>query len=572
MKTTKKIVSILLALAMVLSLATTAFAEDGEATPATYSITINNTADGHTYEAYQIFVGDVNVTGEGENATKVLSNVVWGSSVNYATLGDAETAAKSIATIGADAFAEDIAPYLTTPVATTSTQTDGKYVLTGLTPGYYLVKDQNNSLNGENDSYTKYILEVVEDSTVSPKSSVPSVQKKVDDINDSNNTEDEVVWNDSADYDIGDLVPFQLKATLADNVSAYASYKIIFHDTMSKGLTYKAITKVTVDGNEVTDGYTVSTVKNEDGTTSLTITFNNIKNQGAGDGDEVIVEYTAELNENAVLGNQGNPNYVYLEYSNNPNWEGDLDGDGKPNGEDDDDDNDGTPDKDDDDDDNDGKKDDEDDDDDNDGTPDNEEDKEDTGETPEDKVIVFTYKVIVNKTHQTGTDEEGKPVYEALPGAGFTLYKKVLTVEDDPETEEDETVYDYVAIGEELVGDALTTFEWKGLDDGDYKLVETTTPAGYNTIADIFFTITANHDIIWEQQDQDKVLTELDGGNLFTGEVTTGAVSADVVNKPGTVLPETGGVGTTVFYILGAALMLGTAVVLVARKRMSVNA
>ena len=121
-------------------------------------------------------------------------------------------------------------------------------------------------------------------------------------------------------------------------------------------------------------------------------------------------------------------------------------------------------------------------------------------------------------------------------------------------------------VGEELFGAELTTFEWKGLDDGDYKLEETTTPAGYNTIAPIEFTITAEH----EPESDDPRLTKLDGGDLFTGEVDTDDVlSADVKNMSGITLPETGGIGTTIFYVLGGLLVLGAVVLLITKKRMS---
>ena len=139
-----------------------------------------------------------------------------------------------------------------------------------------------------------------------------------------------------------------------------------------------------------------------------------------------------------------------------------------------------------------------------------------------------------------------------LAGAGFTLYKKNAEGE-------------YVQVGEELVGEALTTFEWKGVDDGEYKLVETTTPAGYNTIEPIEFTVSAKHEILSD----DPALTELDGGELFTGEVNTGALSADVENKSGITLPETGGMGTTLFYAFGSLLVLCAVVLLVTKRRMA---
>ena len=539
MKNIKKMLSVLLAMVMIMSMAGIVAAEEN----GKYSITIQNSADGHTYEAYQIFTGDVYIPAaeEGKPVKKVLSNIEWGSSISAkgkTVLGDAAAYAKAIdvENTNGDVFARELAKYLTDPVQTTSTKTaDNTYVLSNLTPGYYLVKDKDGSLSGKDDSYTKYILEIVEDSNIAPKSSVPSVQKKVDDINDSNNLEDEVVWNDSADYDIGDAVPFQLKATLAGNVNDYLKYKIVFHDTMSKGLTYKEITKVTVDGKEYTEGYTVKTKTNAEGITALTITFENVKDQGAVNNSVVIVEYTAILNENAVHGAMGNPNYVYLEYSNNPNWGWDVwedkDDDGKwddgetpknpnnPGGDEGDD------------------------------TPDNPNNDE-TGKTEEDKVIVFTYKVVVNKV-----DEEEKP----LAGAEFTLYKK----NDQGE---------FVSVGTKTAitpegGNVANQFIWYGLDDGEYKISETKTPDGYNTIGDIGFTITADHDILWEAQGQSEVLNSLTGGNKFTGLVETGSVTAKVINEAGALLPETGGIGATIFYIVGGLLVFAAVVVLITKKR-----
>ena len=593
MKNIKKMLSVLLAMVMIMSMAGIVSADEN----GKYSITINNSKAGHTYEAYQVFAGDVyDAEPENDKNPIVLSNIVWGSSVTEAgksKFGNAATKAEGLTDANADAFAREIAPYLVNPVKTTSTQTGSTYVLDNLDPGYYLVKDQNGSLQGDNDSYTKYILKVVADTEVSPKSSLPSVQKKVDDINDSNNLEDEVVWNDSADYDIGDAVPFQLKATLADNVDDYLKYKIVFHDTMSKGLTYKEITKVTVDGAEVTNGYTVKTKTNAEGITALTITFENVKDQGAVNNSVVIVEYTAILNENAVHGAMGNPNYVYLEYSNNPNWGWDVwedkDDDGKwddgetpknpnnPGGDEDDDDESSTPgggdnessgtgsesstpgggdsEGDDDSSSTGGDSEGGDDssstggDDEGDDTPDNPNNDE-TGKTEEDKVIVFTYKVVVNKV-----DEADQP----LAGAEFTLYKK----NDQGK---------FVSVGTQTAitpegGNVANQFIWYGLDDGEYKISETKTPDGYNTIEDIEFTITADHDIEWEAQGQSEVLNSLTSGNKFTGLVDTGSVTAKVINEAGALLPETGGIGTTIFYIVGGLLVFGAVVVLITKKR-----
>lgn len=464
----------------------------------TYSITINNSAEGHTYEAYQIFTGDLH---QGK-----LSNIVWGSGVSEAgktALGNAAAKAETLKTeADVKAFAKEVAPYLTTAAGSANTVTDGKYVIPGLAAGYYLIKDQDGSLTGDNDSYTEYIIKVVGDTTADPKSNVPTVQKKVKDINDSNgNTSD---WQDSADYDIGDSVPFQLKATLADNVSSYTIYKVVFHDTLSKGLTYNNDAKVYIGGTK-TNGFTVTSKTNADGTTTLTVSCDDVKALGAGNRSVITVEYTATLNENAVLGSAGNPNEVYLEYSNNPNK--------------------------------------------------SESGNNETGNTPEDKVIVFCYKVIVNKV-----DSENK----SLTGAAFKLEKKIKGKEGAEDT--------WLLIKEFKVNseNPASSFEFRGLDDGNYRLTETVTPAGYNTITPIEFTITALHDVLSDNP----ALTNL-SGNVTTGKITftsnttEGSLSTNVVNKAGVTLPETGGIGTTLFYVAGAGLVLVAVVLLITRKRMN---
>ena len=517
MKHTKKLASLLLALVMVFALALPAFAEE------TYTITIKNATAGHTYEAYQIFAGDLS---EG-----TLSNIEWGTGVSEAgktALGDAKAKAETLKNeADAKAFATAVAPYLATVAGSANTLTDGEYVISGLAAGYYLVKDQDSTLTDGNDSYTNYILKVVSNVNVNPKSSVPSVQKKVKDTNDSV-ADSTTGWQDSADHDINDVIDYQLTATLANNVSTYAGpYKLVFTDTISKGLTYQSITSVKIQYNsgEIvipaaaggSNGYTATTAAYGGTETTyaggnvLTITIDNLKAflpEGTSatvlDSAKVVVEYKAQLNSNAVIGSAGNPNKVDLEYSNNPNDE--------QGGE--------------------------------------------NGKTPDDTVIVFTYKVVANKVTKNPAYVEGgsEPEYIPLKGAGFTLYKKNASGE-------------FVAVGSEVKGEEMTTFEWKGLDDGDYKISETTTPAGYNTIADIEFTITAEHEVLSDNP----TLTSLSGGDKFTGKVETGALSADIENNKGSTLPETGGMGTTIFYVLGSVLVIGAAVLLITKKRMGAS-
>ena len=539
MKHIKKLASLLLVLVMVFALATTAFAEE-----TTYSITINNSTAGHTYEAYQIFTGDLATTAFAEetaysitinNSAKdhtyeayqiftgdlsgtTLSNIVWGSGVSEAgqtALGDAAAKAETLKTeADAKAFAKAVAPYLTTAAGSANTVTDGKYIISGLAAGYYLVKDQDGSLTGDADAYTEYIIRVVSDTTATPKSSVPTVEKKVKDTNDSTGVTSD--WQDSADYDIGDSIPFQLKATLANNVSSYTTYKVVFHDTLSKGLTYNNDAKVYIGGTE-TNGFTVTATVNADGTTTLTVSCDDVKALGAGNSSVITVEYTVKLNENAVLGSAGNPNEVYLEYSNNPNK--------SENG------------------------------------------NNETGETPKDVVIVFTYKAIINKV-----DSENAP----LTGAAFKLEKLIKGKDGAAGT--------WTTVKEFTVDETTTSFTFSGLDDGQYKLTETKTPAGYNTIDPIYFVIEATHDVTADAptlKTLNAYLTDANGNkqtemkdgesvniDLGTVDLTAGSITTTVVNKSGAQLPETGGIGTTIFYVLGGVLVLAAVVLLVTKKRM----
>ncbi len=176
-----------------------------------------------------------------------------------------------------------------------------------------------------------------------------------------------------------------------------------------------------------------------------------------------------------------------------------------------------------------------------------------TGRTPDDKVIVFTYETIVNKV-----DPDKKP----LAGAAFTLSKKG----------QDGT---YQTVKTIEAGDT-TTFEFKGLDDGVYRLSETSAPEGYNKIEDIDFEISASHD---EQSDNPALLKLMGTSDksavvkLGRYEATVspqdGTITTEIENKKGTVLPSTGGIGTRIFYAAGAILVAAAIALLVYRKKMA---
>lgn len=500
MNNMKKLASLLLALVMLLAVAAPAMA---------YEIKINGTeatpTAGHTYNVYQIFTGDLH---ENEEKKLILANVKYGT--NYTPdatkVGDEVPASVLEAITDAREFADSLIDDKLIEGDAVATLNEGNaWTASGLAAGYYLIQDVTENVPA-GDSLSAYIVQVVQNVTIAPKSGTVESEKKVKDTNDSTGVTTD--WQDSADYDINDVIPFQLMGKVPANYDDYTEYTFIFHDKQSEGLTFDADSVVVkVDGKEITTGYSVVTADLKDNCT-FEVRFADLKKiTEVKAGSEITVEYNSTLNENAAIGSTGNPNEMYLEYSNEPDSDG-------------------------------------------------------TGKTPVDKVIVFTYKVVVNKVkmnpdydaekdpNKTGTDSEGNKMYVSLEDAGFTLYKKNANGE-------------YVAVGAEMKGAEMTTFVWERLDDGDYKLIETTTPAGYNTIEPIEFTITATHN---EKSDDPQLLT-LTGGDEFTGEVSTGTLSAQVINEKGVNLPSTGGMGTTLFYLMGAVLLVGAAVVVVSKKR-----
>lgn len=541
-KAWKALVAVLATVAMAIAGfagASTAFAAE------TYTITINQADAGHTYEAYQVFTGDL-----AEDGT--LSNVQWGTGVNGTALLAALKADQTLGTTFANAAsAADVASALTNDnavafakiaannLATAATGTSGtydqdtkSYTISNLEAGYYLVKDKDNTLGDTEAAYTEYILKVVKNTTVSPKGTVPTVEKKVKDTDDS--TGKTTDWQDSADYDVNDTIPYQLTGTLSDKYADYGTYAYKFTDTLSKGLTLntdsikvyavngegEAQTKVEIkkvdDADTTNTGYKVSTAtyagtdENDPyvGGNVLTIDFADLKKATPANATDtltidantkIVVEYNATLNSSAIIGSAGNPNKVDLTFANNPYGEGE-------------------------------------------------------GKTPEDKVTVFTFKIVANKV-----DGQNK----ALTGAGFTLYKY------------DAATKNYVAVGDEITGNDLTTFSFDRLDAGQYKLEETTTPTGYNTWAGLEFKVVAEH----QENSADPQLTtlkvtDLSGkdissgeGKTFTIDMTAGSATMSVVNEKGSTLPSTGGMGTTILYAAGIVLVLAAGLWFGLRRR-----
>ena len=514
MKKMKKLVGILLTLAMIVAMSITAFATENSG----YTISTKED-DNHTYEVYQIFTGDWDET------TKVLSNVKWGKNGKNGNASDIggtkvdESILSELAGKNSDSDTGKLA--VIEKYADLTSDKFGEVTknnpLQKVPVGYYLIKDKDGSQTGENSSYTLYLVNVVNDNVeITRKADKPTSEKKVKDVNDSSNTDEDNhnykdKWIDSADYDIGDDVPFQLKGTvISERYADYKTYKFVFHDKQSAGLTFKKETvKVYVDGKELSTGYEVKTDGLEDGDT-FEVIFEDLKKiEAVHAGSVITVEYKSTLNEAAVIGEKGNPNTMHLEYSNNPNT-----------------------------------------------------DKGDeTGKTPDDTVIVFTYLLEVNKVNED---------QEALTGAEFTLEKKV-----GPD-EENWKAIDVIKNG------AGTLFTFKGLDDGTYRLTETVTPSGYNTIEPLVFTVTAKHDITSDDPKLESITGDAKTGIIkFTSATLKdengkdtgklGGLATTVENKKGTTLPSTGGMGTTILYVVGAILVIGAGILLVTKKRMNAN-
>ncbi|MCQ2462122.1 MAG: isopeptide-forming domain-containing fimbrial protein [Clostridia bacterium] len=492
MKNTKKAITIILSLMLLLSFSMAAFAVTEEYKA--YKIFSGNQSDGYV-DLYNVNWGDgINA---GDFLTALMNDTTFGD-----TFDECETAA-DVAKILADWEDGSDEAKLFAKIAYANIAGEGTAVENGetsLDAGYYLVVD-TTATEGQDAVKNLALLQQTKKGTfeIAVKVDKPTVQKKVKDINDTQGTT-YTDWQDSADYDIGDTIPFQLKADLK-TIAPYDKYELVFVDTGCAGLTVDAASfKLYIDENEVTaaNAFTADVEGND-----FTVTIPDVKALGAADNSVVTVEYEAVLTENAEIGLPGNPNEVYLKYSNNANFTGPYIGEDE-----------------------------------------NETPESELGATAPDKVIVFTYQVEANKINEDD---------QHLTGAGFTLYKKNAAGE-------------YEAIGEEIKGDELTTFTWVGIDDGDYKLAETTVPNGYARMEDLEFTVSAAH----EAEADDPQLIALAGGDAFTGSVDTGALVGDIKNIPqGTILPETGGIGTKIFYIAGSIMLAGAAILLITKKRMN---
>lgn len=486
----KKLFAVLVALTLVLSMGTIALAAEW-----TGEIIINSaenvSVNGKEFKAYQI------LEAEPVDATNLDKGVIYfipeamqsfydglcdsDDADSVASVDEVTTYINGLDAEGLQAFAVDaLAAAKVAGIAPASATGAGeKATFTGLEFGYYVIEDE-----GTATPISALMLRSTS-TEVTLKADKPAIEKKIDGDTDVDNTTAGLVDYNTAI--VGEVVPYVLTSKVPD-MTGYTSYTYTVTDTFSDGLTFNNDVAVTVDGATYTD-FTV-----EENGQVVTITFNNFIDLADKAGKEIKITYSATVNENAIVGVEGNANTVKLTYSNNPQ-------------------------------------------------------ENTTEDTVEDKVYTYLVDLIINKTDAQGV---------ALPGAEFAV--------EDAEG-------DTIATG---TSDAqgLVKFTWTngvGLKDGEtYTIVETKAPEGYNKAQDIEFTVTctdpadaANSNCAWSSNNNSVTFTVTDTAEADDYFETT------VINRTGSLLPETGGIGTTIFYVVGGILMLAALVLLVSKKRMA---
>ena len=482
MKLTNKLAGILLALAMVLGIAATAFAE-GE----TGSITIYDAAVGQTYTIYQIL--DLESYNNEARAYAYKATTAWNTFINSEAIKGiyVEVDAQGYVTWKGDADAAAFAKLAQKYAKDNSIANQGSVTATtttvsfnGLDLGYYLVDTTLGTLCSLDTTNPDVVME--------EKNEVPTNVKTVEEDSTGN-------YGEKNDADIGQTVNFKSIITAQPGAENY-----VFHDSMSAGLTYTGDAKIYTDEamtrELATENYTVNDTPDDSDTFDITFEQDYLNTITAA--TKLYVKYSATLNENANVGNDGNPNESKLSY-------GEINQEtGKPG-----------------------------------------------STTPPSETKTYTWDVDVFKYTMNGETEK------ALAGATFTLSKNADGSNPIALVSEGNNVYRVAKTNEndtvtEITTDATGKFTIKGLDADTYYLTETAAPAGYNKLAAPVTIVIGKNGVV-----------------NGTTEAPQGVDEVKVLNQSGTELPSTGGIGTTIFYIVGGVLVVGAVVLLVTKKRMN---
>lgn len=484
----KKLFAVLLALTLVLSMGTMAFAAT------TGTITIDNAIKDAKYNIYKILdfapvkgsatQGRYTVVAEwadfladgGDGAAYLKTNAETGT---IEWNGEETDARKAELAKAAVAYAKKKG------IAATATKTaanDGDVTFTDVPLGYYAIDTSLGTICA--------LTNVDNTFNAHEKNEKPDIDKYVQEDSEIGNEKDG--WGKVNDADIDQVVNYKSTITVGVGATNY-----VMHDTMESGLTFN--NDVTVEASDgSTPGYTVKSTGLTDGCT-FEVVFDNDYIAKLAKGTKLTVYYSATLNENAKIVTDGNDNTVYLSYGEDSTWK-----------------------------------------------------------TNEHKTTTYTWKMDVEKFTQDGENRIN------LPNAVFMLLR-TKGVKDSAIKFTDVTkeggiptyMVDAAGTITEIVTNDGGKFEIVGLDADTYYLHEEAAPAGYNKLAD----------------DVEIVIDSTYDEKNLKATATVSGVNAEgfieVENKTGSLLPETGGIGTTIFYVVGGLLMAAAFVLLVSKKRMA---
>lgn len=520
MKKIKKIFALLIAMVMVLGMSTAVFAQTVHVTDSatnTGKIVISNAANGETYGVIQLFTATVNADGSSiaytgnipdDLATYFSKDSAGNITATDAAWNDTKTDMSEGLRTALQSWAEDQTP-IKTAVSDGSELTFDQLVF-----GYYVVTTTQGDTLVSVDS-TNPTANIIDKNTTTP---VTELSKTVNDV----------------DVNIGQTVTYTVKfktanySTENDDESKQIIKYIISDDFADGALTDVVVTSLTIGGN----AYTVTTGEGDDAVTGAPqfdangqIEIPWVDREGKSiyaNKAEIVITYTATVAATADIDGEGNTNSVTIDYV-------DEDGGGSPS-------------------------------------------EYTTNNT------IYTYAVALKKVKQDGT---------ALGGAVFTLpvYVNKTADSDGAYVAIDPTAYAALSNAEkENYTNSLTTPDSdgliiiKGVASGEYSFTESEAPKGYNKLtSDVKVTATqtgktSTSTTVYLDKDGNEVASEEDAESTVTVSISKLSAAAKVVvNKTGAELPSTGGIGTTIFYIIGAILVIGAGVVLVTRRRMNAN-